>query len=202
MVTLIDQDPPRGKENCSDAQLLQRLQHNDEEAAALLFRRYARRLRAFARANCSLELASRIDPDDIVQAAFLAFFQQAAQGRYHAEERDDLWKLLAIIALNHIRSAGEHHRAAKRDVRLTLPALEYGMDALSPAHHENEAMELQLFLSDLLQQVPSPQQRAVQLRLEGYEVAEIAQLTGQSKRTVERGLHSFRVRLQEKWERV
>lgn len=189
-------------EACSDAQLLLCLQDNDEEAAAILFRRYARRLRAFARAHTSVELASRVDPDDIVQAVFLAFFQQAAQGKYHIAHRDDLWNLLAIIALNYIRTASEHHRAAKRDVRLTRPGWEPQLHLAHPDHSERDAHELRLFLDDLLEKVPSPQQHAIQLRLQGYEVAEIAQLTGQSKRTVERGLHSFRSTLQAKWEQV
>jgi RNA polymerase sigma factor (sigma-70 family) len=184
----------------ADRALLQQFRAGDSNAAAILYRRYARRLRDFARVNCSLELSSRLEPDDIVQAVFMAFFEQAARGKYQDAEDKDLWKLLAVIALNHIRTAGAHHRAAKRDVRLTRTGSEPGLNEACSPEDEKALNELRLFLGELMKQLPTHQQRVIELRLEGYEVAEIADLTGQSQRTVERGLHNFRSKIYEKWD--
>jgi RNA polymerase sigma-70 factor (ECF subfamily) len=56
---------------------------------------------------------------------------------------------------------------------------------------------LTLVLQEAVGQLPETQQQMVQLRIEGHEVAQIAQATGRSKRTVERVLQKFRQRLSE-----
>ena len=61
-------------------------------------------------------LASRVDPEDIVQSVFRSFFQRAITDAYSVPAGQDLWKLLLTIALNKVRSQGVYHRAAKRDV--------------------------------------------------------------------------------------
>src|SRR3954462_11365264 len=103
----------------SDRSLLRRLRGGSEDAATQLYRRYAHRLRALARANTSAHLARRVDAEDIVQSVFRIFFTAASQGLYDVPAGEDLWKLLLVIALNKIRAEGVFHRAAKRDVRAT-----------------------------------------------------------------------------------
>jgi RNA polymerase sigma-70 factor, ECF subfamily len=58
---------------------------------------------------------------------------------------------------------------------------------------ELELMEL--VVRDVLQQLPATERNAVELRLEGYEVAEIADRMGRSKRSVERSLQNAREHL-------
>src|SRR3954466_1386611 len=103
----------------SDRSLLRRLRGGSEDAATQLYRRYAHRLRALARANTSAHLARRVDAEDIVQSVFRIFFTAASQGLYDVPAGEDLWKLLLVIALNKIRTEGDFHQAAKRDVRTT-----------------------------------------------------------------------------------
>src|SRR5438067_13394663 len=91
-------DPP------SERSLLRRYRGGSEDAATQLYRRYAHRLRALARAKCSAQLARRVDADDIVQSVFRTFFHAASRGCYDVPAGDDLWNLLLVIALNKIRA--------------------------------------------------------------------------------------------------
>jgi RNA polymerase sigma-70 factor (ECF subfamily) len=178
----------------SDRMLLERFQNGDREAAGLLYTRYADRLRALTRRKSSAALACRLDPDDIVQSVFRNFFYAAREGGYDVPPGEDLWKLLLVIALNKIRARGTFHRAAKRDVRRTRR-----IDGLDPftlskenPHGRSGATFMRLAAEEALAQLPPLQRRIVELRMQGYQVHEIAKLTGRSLRTVERTLQHCR----------
>ena len=64
----------------------------------------------------SSSLSSRVDPEDIVQSVFRTFFRRASEGQYQVPSGEELWKLLLAISLNKVRSVGQFHRAAKRDI--------------------------------------------------------------------------------------
>jgi RNA polymerase sigma factor (sigma-70 family) len=175
----------------SDAVLLERYRQGDEEAAATLYRRYAWRLRAVARARCPADLAVRVDPDDIVQAAFSAFFQRAAAGGYRGAG-EDVWKLLVVITLHKARSAGGYHRAQKRDVRATDRGSGLLARAALRQQCEQSVTDLRLLVAEVLERLPPQHRNVARLRLEGFEVSEIAERVGLSKRSVERVLQDLR----------
>ncbi len=175
----------------SDQSLLRRFRHGSQDAATQLYLRYAQRLRALAQAQCSAELARRVDVDDIVQSVFGSFFRRANQGCYEVPAGEELWKLLLVMALHKIRDQGSYHRAAKRDVRRTTGGEGLDQSLAAPGNQGEVA-----FPETVVQETPeklSPLHRqVVELRLEGYEVAEIAQKVERSKRTVERVLQEAR----------
>jgi RNA polymerase sigma-70 factor (ECF subfamily) len=180
----------------TDASLLRRLKLGSEDAATQLYLRYAHRLRALARAQSSPELARRVDADEIVQSIFGSFFRAASAGHYDVPVGEELWKLFLVIALNKIRAKGAFHRAARRDVRLTLDGDPFDICAGLPEREDAAALAfLQLSVEEAMARLPASQRQMVTLRIEGYEVAEIAQQTGRSKRTVERLLQTARKRL-------
>src|SRR5262245_37757435 len=182
-----------GSRPLSDHSLLLEVRDGNEQAAASLYLRYAPRLRDLARARCSADLARRLDAEDIVQAVFSSCFHGFSRGRYDVPAGTELWKLLVVMALNEIRANGNHHRAAKRDVRLTVGGT--NLDALPRAACEPDRTPLaflQLALDEVLERLPGPRRQVVALRIEGHEVAAIAERVGLSKRTVERVLHDFR----------
>jgi RNA polymerase sigma factor (sigma-70 family) len=185
-----EERPGLHPEERSDRHLLRQLQHGHEEAAAELYRRYAPRLHALARRQCSASLASRFDADDIVQSVFCAFFQRARKGFYDIPDGEDLWKLILVITLNKVRAKRIFHRAAKRDVRLTAPA-----DYLESQGEEGPGQFLRLAYEDALVQLDGDQRAMVELLVQGHEVAEIAAKVGRSKRTVERNLQAIRHKL-------
>ena len=187
--------PPASAEP-SDHSLLRRFRRGSQDAATQLYLRYVNRLHALARAQVSPDLARRVDIDDIVQSVFGSFFRGASHGYYDVPAGEELWKLFLVIALNKIRAKGAFHRAAKRDVRLTAggEAYERRLEAL-PGGDEASYAFLQLSIGEALERLPPQHRQMVELRVEGHEVAEIARLTGRSKRTVERLLQQARKRL-------
>lgn len=179
-------------ENEPDDVLLEQFRLGSEEAAARLYRRYAHRLHALAEVKSGIDLRSRLDAEDIVQSAFRSFFRRAAGGHYQVPPGEELWKLLLVILLNKIRAAGTYHRAQKRDVSLTSTDTELNSLVAPADGTELSFRDLQLVVMDTLATFPEAQRPIVLLRMEGYEVAEIADQVARSKRTVERVLQDFR----------
>jgi len=184
----------QGARDLSDRSLLVRLRGGQQDAATELYLRYAQRLRSLVRARCSPHLSRRLEPDDIVQSVFRRFFGKVLQGDYDVPPGEELWGLLLVIALNKIRTEEAYHRAGKRDVRLSAQPAD--LAALESPEDEDEA-HLQLCVEDALGRLPDHFRVMVELRIQGHEVAEIAEKTGRSKRTVERILHDVRERLRE-----
>ena len=186
----------QGDKEASDASLLRRLRLGSEDAATQLYLRYAQRLHALARARSSPDLARRVDAEELVQSIFGSFFRGASSGYYEVPEGEELWKLFLVIALNKIRAKGNFHRAAKRDVRLTV-----GGEYLEEAQQMPEGQDaaalglLKLTVEEALEHLPDHHREIITLRVEGWEVADIAEKTGRSKRTVERILQDARKRL-------
>src|SRR3954454_16489977 len=123
----------------SDHSLLRRFRRGQDDAPTLLFLRYAERLRALASRQSSPGMAARVDPEDIVQSVFRTFFRRAAAGQYDVPEGEEIWKLLLVIGLNKIRALGAHHRAARRDVRMTSGGEAFDRAVDAEAGHDEGA---------------------------------------------------------------
>lgn len=179
--------------SATDRSLLRAIRGGSDEAAAKLYRRYAQRLRALAKAQSSHELARREDVDDIVQSVFGSFFRAASQGLYDVPAGEDLWKLFVVIAMNKIRAKGNYHRAAKRDVRVTSgsEALER-VGATELASDEDALASLQMVVDEALEKLPPLTRQMALLRMQGHDIGEIVRATSRSYRTVERCLKGFR----------
>jgi RNA polymerase sigma-70 factor (ECF subfamily) len=178
--------------SATDGSLLRRLADGQATAADALFRRYADRIRALARAKLPAHLTPRADPEDVVQSVFRAFFESAKKGLYQVPDGQTLWHLLGVVTVNKVRALHAHHAAARRNARLTVA---WGPDMLEPSEPADDLLEVAV--RDVLEQLPATERAAVELRLEGYEVAEIAGRVGRSKRAVERSLQRARRRLTE-----
>lgn len=177
----------------SDRSLLRRMHSgSDEDAAYNLYVRYAQRLIQLARQKTPADLATRVDPEDIVQSVFRTFFRRASAGQYNVPEGEELWKLLLVIALNKLRSHGAFHRAGKRDVQKTAALAEGQEIAGNGTEAELAKRFLQMSIDEVVSKLPAASQMIVRLRIEGYEMQEIAHRVQRSKRTVERVLQAFR----------
>ncbi len=189
-------DRPATEISISDRSLLRRYGRGDDDAATAIYLRYAERLRALAEAQASNDLKRRVDAEEMVQSVFRTFFRRAADGQYEIPEGDELWKLLLVIGLNKIRSLGIFHRAKKRDLSKTDMGIE-GVASLEHASDEDESAIriLHLTIDEILTALPSSYREVVDLRVAGYEVAEIAERCGRSKRSIERILQEFRKKL-------
>lgn len=177
-----------------DQELLARLQEGNQEAATAIYARYADRLLHLAERHTGADLRIRFDPEDVVQSVFRTFFRRAANGAYSVPEGAELWKLFLVIALNKIRRLGAYHRTVKRDIVKTESLLEVSAGKSEPMS-EDSFRVLQLTIDEMLAQSPEHVRTMVKLRIEGRDVAEIAELTSRSKRSVERALQTFRALL-------
>jgi RNA polymerase sigma-70 factor (ECF subfamily) len=189
------------KKSVSDYSLLNRFRSGDEDAALQLYFRYAERLLKLAKRETPQELATRFDPEDIVQSVFRTFFRRAASGQYEAPEGDELWKLLLVMALNKVRGRGAYHRADKRDIRRTQPipdsdaGVVVARNAGGGDNNEEARNILCLSVEEIISNQPESHRAVIRLRIDGMEVQEIALKEQRSKRTVERILQSFRKEL-------
>lgn len=174
-----------------DQDLLERLHAGDQDAATAIYVRYAERLLCLTRRNTPADLQARVDPEDIVQSVFRTFFRRAATGAYVVPAGEELWKLLLVMSLNKIRKLGTFHRAGKRDVRKTALMAAAPEEVPQPVVEEPLRL-LELTIDEMLKRSPEHARAMIVLRIQGYDVAEIAQRTSRSKRSVERVLQGFR----------
>lgn len=185
----------------SDLTLVRRLRNGEGDAASDLYLRYADRLHRLARKQTSAELARRVEPEEIVQSVFRTFFRRVSTGVYSVPEGKELWGLFLVIALNKIRHAAVYHRAARRDIRRTTSADDLAASAyiLEDQVADSTALTvLQLVIDEITSKLAEVKREMIRMRIEGYEIEEIAQRTGRSSRSVERTLQEFRQALSAK----
>lgn len=180
----------------TDRFLLEQFRKGEQTAATQLYLRYAERLQLLATSQTSPQLATRFDPEDVVQSVFRTFFRRVSSGLYDVPPGEELWSLLLVLALNKIRTLSKHHRAQKRDVRKTI-----GSDRLGgpgepcQSGDETSLQILRFVINDLLDALPDTNRSIVELRIQGYKADDIVRITERSKRTVERVLQEFRLKL-------
>lgn len=189
-------------EKTSDKMLLGALSQGSPDAANVLYLRYAQQLRALVAANCSPMLAKREDVEDIVQSIFGSFFRAASKEMYDVPAGDHLWKLFVVIALNKVRAKGNYHRRYKRDARRLVDGgwLDVAGDYVA-SNDETSRNLLTLAIDDVMGHLSLEHQQAIQFRIEGFNVAEIAAKLECSKRTTERLLQEARSRIAEMLEK-
>ena len=98
-----------------DLQLIAEFQAGSESAAQTLFDRYCERLMRLAKRRIGQRMASRVDPEDVIQSAFRTFFVRVRNDEFTFDGEDDLFKLLVRLTVNKALRQIAHHRAAKRD---------------------------------------------------------------------------------------
>jgi RNA polymerase sigma-70 factor (ECF subfamily) len=177
--------------------LAQALQHGDQDAARLVFDRFADQLIRLAAAHLPPALRGKTDPESAVQSAFKSFFAHHAEGAYHLTDWDGLWGLLTVIT---IRKCGHRldrfnarKRAVAREQSLAGPDDDSGAPELpAPAPSPLEAVLLRETVEQLFARLKPRDHEVILLRLKGYEVREIAERLGQSERGVARVLKQAR----------
>jgi RNA polymerase sigma-70 factor, ECF subfamily len=168
----------------------------DQQAAQKLFDRYAERLLALARRRISQRLASRVDPEDVVQSVFRTFFARAKAGRFHIAEQDDLAKLLVRITVHKTLRQVEFHKAAKRDPHQETAqgdtAQRQLVEALDGEPPPEAAVAFLDQLEHFLKQLGPDERQILEMRLQGYNNREIAEKLGFYDRKIRRVIEHVR----------
>jgi RNA polymerase sigma-70 factor (ECF subfamily) len=174
----------------SFAEFLTRLRARDGEAARELFRRFAGRLIALARAHFGAGLRHKVDPEDVVQSAYKSFFHRYDGGEnLDAINWNSLWGLLTLITVRKCAERVAYYRAERRDVareRSAAPAEEGapGLESFSREPTPLEAAQLSETVDRLLGSLDEDERPVVELSLQGYTTREISQQLGRAERTV------------------
>ncbi len=176
--------------------LVELWRQGDQNAARAIVDRYVDRLVTLARRRLSQRLASRVDPEDIVQSAFRSFFARAKEGRFVFAEQDDLCKLLVRITLHKTLRQVAFHKAAKRDPSAETEQGEHHQESLLALLDGEPTPEAEVAFLDQLEHFFSqlrPQERQIlELRVQGHSNDEIAQKLGIYDRKIRRVIEHVR----------
>ena len=180
--------------SATDRSLVVMMRAGDQDAATLLYERYAKRVFGLVRSQLGQRLSSTTEPDDIVQSVFKSIFRRVQSGNYDAPDETTLWNLLAVIAVNKLRGKANYHGAQRRDIdRIESLESEVG-ESMRVA--ESASIEfLEICIREALDLLRPTDQQILSLRIQSFTIDEISEQTGRSKRTVERSLQQSRKRL-------
>lgn len=168
----------------------------DEAAAEVLYDRYARRVFGLVRSKLGSRLGAMTEPEDIVQSVFKSMFRGMQSGNYDAPPGSTLWNLLAVIAVRKLSNKANHHAAQRRDASRNV-SLDDEHDGVESAIDAASAEFLELCIRESLDLLRPIHRKILSLRIQGHSVDEIRDLTGRSRRTVERSLQNSRAVLAE-----
>jgi RNA polymerase sigma-70 factor (ECF subfamily) len=181
---------------CETRELVAQWRAGNEEAARTLFDRYVDRLVALARRRIGGRLASRIDPEDVVQSVFRTVFGRLKDGQFHINEQDDLCKLLMRVTVHKALHQVAFHGAGKRDMTREEPQGVGSQERLMRVlDREPPAETVAVFVDEMehfLKQLSPLERQVVELRLQGHSNEEIARQLGVLDRRVRRVVERVR----------
>ncbi len=180
----------------TDKSLVVMVRDGDEDAAELLYERYARRVFGLVRSKLGARLGAVTEPEDIVQSVFRSMFRGMQSGNYDAPPGSTLWNLLAVIAVRKLSNKANHHAAKRRDSSRNVP-LDVQTDGMSAAIDEVSAEFFEVCVRESLELLRPTHRMILSLRIQGHSIDEIRDMTGRSRRTVERSLQQSRAVLAE-----
>lgn len=186
--------PPPDPALTSSRTLVARLGDGDDGAAAAVFAQYFQRMVRLAQRRQSPALRARFDAEDVAQSALRTFFGRAHAGQFEVTCADDLRHLLATITLRKLSYQTRRHRSKKRSVTREFAPGTYGHGAAAVAVEVTAPDAASLLveqLDHLLTKLPEQYQQMLVMRIEGYNVPEIAETLGCCERTVFRALERF-----------
>ena len=173
-----------------DRDLVQHFQDGSESAATELFDRYCERLLRLARRRIGQRMASRFDPEDVVQSAFRTFFTRVRNDEFEFAGENDLFKLLVRLTVRKTLRRIQHHRAAKRTPEAELVSTPDGSDVFGRVPATDAAAEVEVALLDEFERfvghLPPLERQVLELKVQGHSTAEIAEKLGTYDRKVRR----------------
>ena len=199
--------------NQSDTQLIHSLKSGDKHAANELVDRYFNRVVAAAEKQLKGRRVRVTAGDDIAISVFDNLWERANQNRLKGDELRDsqqLWRLLCVMVANKAKDHVRRESAKKRGGGLLrgeswFSFQENQSDGIGEVTNgqipiadlvilkEQHDHLLKILDDDTLRQICI-------MRLEGYMVAEIAEVYGKSERWVGRKLHLIRVLWQQEFD--
>jgi RNA polymerase sigma-70 factor (ECF subfamily) len=169
--------------------LFGRVRAGDQQAATELVRRYEPALRRTIRLRLRDQRLRRLlDSTDVCQAVLLRFWVRVSTGGCACSTPEQVLKLLAVMARNHLINLALQQQAGKRDCRriTAVPAEEWALTARGSSPSQHVAARELLTKARLL--LAPDERRLLELRQEGQEWAAIARMVGGSPEALRKHL--------------
>jgi len=130
-------------------------------------------------------LRHRIEPEDLGGSVMRTVFRRKAEGRFHFEDEESLWKQLVVITLRRVANKVRDAKAQKRGggrATVTLDEMITTSESPDPSH----AAELLEIVSKIGEQLDDVGRCIFEMRMAGYDHAEIAAELKCSTKTIQR----------------
>ncbi len=175
-----------------DRDLVSNYQAGSESAARDLFDKYCERLMKLAKRRIGQRMASRFDPEDVIQSAFRTFFTRVKNDEFTFEQEDDLFKLLVRLTVRKTLRRIQHHNAAKRNPNAEAAQRTDDIEPFSLLAGQTVPPDVEVALIDefqlLIGQLPELDRQVLELKVQGYTTPEIAENLGSYERKIRRVL--------------
>ncbi|PHS05083.1 MAG: hypothetical protein COA78_15705 [Blastopirellula sp.] len=172
----------------SITQLFLNVANGDENAAHDLWEKFRKRLIGLARKKLEGVRKGAGDEEDVAIEAFHSLLKGANAGRYDIPSRDELWQLLAFIAVRKANGIRRKENAEKRKGLL-------GESAINAVNEDGQPIGMEMFaenepspasiaqLNILIHEIHEQLKDAIEieiltLKLEGYSHRETAERLG------------------------
>jgi RNA polymerase sigma-70 factor (ECF subfamily) len=180
--------------------LLERSRNGDQAALTSLVQQYEREVRLMARVLLGPALRPYLDSLDLVQSVHRSLLIGLHGGRFQFQSAQDLLALALTMVRRKVARQWRHLQRQKRfesvregqDLPEVLVSISSSGD--DPAH----AAQFQDQVRDLCRHLSETEKTILQMRLAGYETAEIAAHLGLSSVALRVRLTRLRQRLQER----
>jgi RNA polymerase sigma factor (sigma-70 family) len=181
-------------------ELKRRLEAGDQDAAAVVLRLYTRRLIALARRHLDARCRAMLSGADVAQEVLKSFLIRQVNDPYDLDNEKALWGLLAEITFRKCGKWNRYFAACKRSGVPTVsldPAddSEASWQALASGPTPQDAVLLTELLADLYRGLKDDDRTVCEMRLQGYQIREIAQQLNLTEETVSRKLGRIKNRL-------
>jgi RNA polymerase sigma-70 factor (ECF subfamily) len=162
----------------SFADLIRRVRHGDDAAAAALVRQYEPAIRRSLRLRLDPRLRRSCDSMDLCQVVLGSFFARAALGQFDLETPAQLLKLLVTMARNKLNMARRHHLRARRDDRRVQAGRADDQPLAAPCPSPSRQAAARDLLAEVRRRLSPEEQRLADLRGQGHEWPAIATEVG------------------------
>jgi RNA polymerase sigma-70 factor (ECF subfamily) len=174
--------------SATDAELLAAHVAGDRDAFGVLFRRHYNHLWQVAVRTCRIQE----DAADSLQDALWSAHRNAARFRGDAEVRSWLHRIVVNACLDRMRRNKSRYSVSLSDENIPDPVVD---------HDDIARLEVSMLVDSALMRLPDDQRAAlVAIDMEGYSVAEAAQLLGVAEGTIKSRCARGRKRLQQELE--
>lgn len=162
------------------ADFIQRIRAGDEHAAAELVRQYEPLIRRAVRLHLEDRRLRRLfDSMDVCQSVLASFFVRCAAGQYDLDGPEQLTKLLATMARNHLISAARRQSSQRRDHRRNAPEAANNLDLVSsPEASPSQEVAGRELLRRFREEMSDEEKQIAELRAQGLDWAGVAGALG------------------------